>query len=258
MPLRLLTMNSRKSLKLHVGNAILGAFWIVWNQRLTFVRAVAVPMFFVVALMVVWHETYESLPSEYNYLVWIGYAFLFVLIAVKCHRIVLLAQHVGSAWTLPAWSRRETRFVAWGMVAWVAAILAFMFATTVTLTITANLPGVAQTGDGERMKYVQYAGQLVYWYVFARFCLMFPAIAIDEKTNLRQAWESSRGNGWRLFAVICVPPYCISLFIGFLYRSEATLIEYLLLTAVGTLFLAVEIAALSLSYQQLASKKEGE
>lgn len=240
--------------KLHIVNALFGAFWIVWHQRLAFLRALAVPIAFMVALMVAWRETYESVHGELAWLVWVGYCFLFVLFAVRCHRIVLLAQFVGTAWTLPAWTWRETRFACWTLAAWLVSSLAYMLVTMLIDIIIAPIHSDAEAGSTphEIGYYVRYATTAIYWYFFARFCLLLPAIAIDRKANLQHAWQWSRGNGLRLYAVICLAPYLISLATSYLYRENATLIEYLLLMALWCVFLAVEIAALSLSYKQLA------
>ncbi len=38
-------------------------------------------------------------------------------------------------------------------------------------------------------------------YVFARFCLVIPAVAEGEYPDLQLAWIRSRGNGWRLVSI---------------------------------------------------------
>jgi hypothetical protein len=136
----------------------------------------------------------------------------------------------------------------------IGATLVFGLTVTLVGNIAANLPGTTESTSIERMRYAEYAAKVAYWFFFARLCLLFPAIAVDEEANLAQAWDRSRGNGWRLFVVICVLPLCVSQAIGYLYRDAATLIEYLLLTALGTVLIAVEVAALSLSYRQLVQQ----
>lgn len=239
--------------KLHVTKALLGAVVMTWHHRRAFAQALSVPMLCIVILMVVWYQTYTSLPEEFTWIVWGCYAFLFVLVAVLCHRIMLLDQPVENAWMFPKWTWRETRFLGCGALVWAAAMLIFLLAMTVAGIIGANLPGSTEANQVERQQYVGYAAKLAYWYIFARLCLVFPAIAIDEEVNLSQAWNRSRGNGWRLFVAICVMPFCLSHLLGYMQRAEPSLLEYLLLTGLGTMLIAVEVAALSLSYRQLAN-----
>ncbi|MEP7154424.1 MAG: hypothetical protein ABI905_01525 [Betaproteobacteria bacterium] len=244
--------------KLNIANVFLGAILFPWHRRRDVAHALLVPMIFLVGVIVVWNETGASFDPGFAWVVSGVYAFLFILLAVKCHRLVLVDEPVEDAWTLPHWTRRETRFALWAVMVWGCCVAAFYVTTTVCGVIFPGLAGmasfIAPDDTAAIMKACEVAGNIAYWYVFGRFSLIFPAKALDKKGNLVRAWRYSRGNGWRLFAVVCVLPFCLSHLVSFLYRNEATLVEYLLLTALGVVFIAVEVTALSLAYRWLVQE----
>jgi hypothetical protein len=91
---------------------------------------------------------------------------------------------------------------------------------------------------------------LSYW-VVARVTLMLPAIAIDRKADLIAAWSASRRNGWRLAMIVGVLPWCLQRFTDLLYRDGASIVEFGILVVLATIFVVVEVVALSLSYWEL-------
>lgn len=123
----------------------------------------------------------------------------------------------------------------------------------VVVTLLANLFVSDTTPEPGRtvVGWIQKIGGFAALYLFTRLSLVFPATAIDEKMTLQSSWALTRNNSWRLFVVIAVLPWIISHAVGLLYRGEASGFEIVLLTCLSFALLAVEVAALSLSYREL-------
>ena len=84
---------------------------------------------------------------------------------------------------------------------------------------------------------------------------MHPATAVDRNVDLKWAWRLTKSQGWRLFIVVAILPWIISELVALLYRGDATAVETVVLTFIGTALFAVEIAALSLSYRELTKEE---
>jgi hypothetical protein len=84
-----------------------------------------------------------------------------------------------------------------------------------------------------------------------RLSLVFPATAIDAKTSLWVAWAQTRGNGLRMMLVVGAVPWILSWATHSIYRDEAGVLEALAVAGVATLFVAIGVAAVSLSYLEL-------
>lgn len=88
--------------------------------------------------------------------------------------------------------------------------------------------------------------------LFARVALVLPATAIDAHTTPFMAWRQTSGNGWRMVVVIAILPWSFRYVYYFLAGEEPGVVRVILLTALTTVLLAVEITALSLSYRELS------
>ena len=255
-----LPLNSALTPKLNIAKVLLGAVLIPWHQRRQFAHALLVPMVFLVVMVMVWRETYTSIDANFAWLASAAYGFLFILLAVRCHRLMLLTEPVEEAWTLPHWSVRETRFLVRVALVWLCCVAVFFIAQTLGGLMVATVMDLASEtiAPAKLAAYSEYAGDFAYWFVFGRLSLIFPGTAIDDERPLLYAWQRSRGNGWRLFVVVCVVPFCASQLVEQLVRQDATLLEYALLTALGVVFIAFEVAALSLAYRQLVLERDGE
>jgi len=226
---------------------------VPWWHRRAFVRALAVPVLLMFAYSVAW-EYYR--PTLYPWLTWLlacgVYGSLFTLFAVRCHRLVLLdPQAVAREWR-PRWSWRETQFFMWVAGFWLFGIAGMV----VLLIMVVNAWGMIAGPDSVELKWTEQAVRVALLYFLARLCVMFPATAVEKRPapDLSWAWQLTRGNGWRLMIVVGALPWLFSLLIGAVYRSEATTFEWVLVGLLGMALLAVEIAAVSISYRELSKK----
>jgi len=229
------------------------ALLIPWQRRADFVRALAVPLALLAGFYLAWYLLDEPARQITGwtavFLCWLAFAILFALFAVTVHRLVLLDSRPLRGIPLPAWSMREARFVLFILLIW-AIYLAVWW---VVLLIAGNL--LPRGWFESSLQPVEIAARLPALYIIARLSLVFPATAIDRNAGLKWAWRASRGNGWRLVVVVTVLPWMVSQLFGLLYRDEPSTAEVVLLTVVGTALFALEIAALSVAYRELAGNE---
>lgn len=238
---------------LSVGKVVLGAFLVPWWKRRAFARALAIPLAALATLMLSWYYAAEIVPSYAGWLLCLVYACLFTLFAVRCHRLVLIDSEMRAAELRPRWSWRETRFFYWLVGLWLISWVTWWFALLLAANAISwrHLPAEFPVW----MDWSSYACKIPALYVFARLSPILPAAAIDRTVDLKSAWLLTRKNGWRLALVVGVLPWAISQLLGLLYRGEATVVETIVLTTLGIALLAVEIAALSISYRELTNEE---
>lgn len=131
---------------------------------------------------------------------------IYTLLAVRVHRIVLAGGGVKQNWF--RWTWRETRFLGW-------LVVVYFYWTLVLVPVIA---GVGVASDFKLFSQGVWLDALAITlatvpgaYVFVRLAFLLPATAVDQKRNLRWAWELSKGNGWRLVALLWVLPMFVSL-----------------------------------------------
>lgn len=152
------------------------------------------------------------------------------MVLVAWHRVVMLQQTGRRVEPALGFGVREFRY----LLVWVALSFAFVgvFAAVVVLiTMVEFLAMLALyvllllvgLGDalvvGQRDQFVIVLWISVFFavpaasYVAGRLSLVLPALAIDRRRPLRQAWRMSAGNGWRLVAsslLVLVPMEAIA------------------------------------------------
>ncbi len=108
-------------------------------------------------------------------------------------------------------------------------------------------------------------GILAYGYVYGRLLIWLPAVAVDDRLRFGEVWAVSRGNGFRLLAVVLgvtLPLIALSLpalvFAGPLGVAEGAtrsltlgLIGSLIMEFLSFIGLAASISALSIAYGAL-------
>jgi hypothetical protein len=145
-----------------------------------------------------------------------------------------------------------------GVFAAVVAVMATVqFVAMLALYLLLLLAGVADTlVVGQRDQFVILLWISVFFavpaaaYVTGRLTLVLPALAVDRRRPLREAWRLSAGNGWRLVAaslIVLVPMESIAALCGaaaaearhsFAYvplATAAAISFYLLIVLTGTI-----------------------
>ena len=161
-------------------------------------KAIAVPALVLVALDVAGEREYveavfPDLSSPLQDLLQIvadsalsvGFA---MMIAISCHRLVILGvDSLPSAWGL-FWSRRETRFLGW------SALIAIPFGVVPILSAVLGSPLLMF------LVLVPYS-----LYLVPRLSLVLPATAIGQRPTFKGSWRLSQSNAGPLFLVMFLP-----------------------------------------------------
>ena len=83
-----------------------------------------------------------------------------------------------------------------------------------------------------------------------------PATAIDVRTNLMWSWEATKNNGTRMLILIGAVPWVTTILLDLLWRENGTMFEYVFLSILGYLAVAVEIFILSIAFREIKQVEE--
>jgi len=235
---------------------IRGAFLGPWRNLRVFSRALAVPLVSLVALTLTWHYAKKTLPYAVGWLFYLLYGLVFTLLAVACHRLVLIGSDTVTWRSASHWSWRHTRFLAWLFAIWFVQQATTFVVLNAAAFVAGMISNAAVLKLVEDSDWVTFLARIPGLYIFARLCVVLPATAIDRTPGLRRTWELTRRNGWRLVIVVGVLPWVISYMIRMLHRENPSVFETSLLVFSWTALFVVEIAALSLSYRELTNEAD--
>jgi MFS family permease len=244
--------------RLDVAKVVYGAFLVPWINRRSFARALAVPVGILVTLALSSYYLGDHVPQAFHWLLYVAYWIVFTLFAVTCHRLVLLdSATIGAEW-LPHWPRRQTRFLLWFIAVWLIFGLVIWPLWTVLGNVLHRIPGPWQDlSVKEQWDWAFRVSVVPAFYIFGRLCVIFPATALDGVVNLRWAWQLTRKNGLRLLLVAGALPWVMSQLVDLVYRDDATIVEAIVMTLLGTALFAVEISSVSLCYRELTKGEPG-
>lgn len=213
-------------------NAVL----VLWQRRAALLRITWLPA----AAYTILEVGNIYAPGALSWLCWALQLLPFVWFAVGVHRLVLTGPEDVSR----TWSSRETRF-AWLVI----GVYLVVGIASVTLALGAAVLGVSAVGDGAVVQLVfVYLLLAPGMYLFARLALVFPAVALDTPADVNWAWDTSKGNGWRL-TVVTALPLLAWLPMGNLLAWVGSELVVFIWTFVGFVVTAYEVALLSVSYR---------
>lgn len=177
---------------------------------------------------------------------------------VSCHRVFLLRRDEVLQLSAIRWSKRET----WYLINSIG--LGFLI---VIFLIPAMIGMYMLTFSGEYPKELNGIGSqwLIYifilpaFYIFSRYSLILPATAIDKNRTLGWAWRASKGNGWRLAALIGFTPTIFNTLLSKLLNLIGDFLVVNLFYASILAVLAVfEVCLISLSYAWVVTNNDVE
>lgn len=93
-----------------------------------------------------------------------------------------------------------------------------------------------------------------FYYLFGRWVLVFPAIAIDQEPKLGWSWKQTKGNGWRMFILVGLLPMTVGYLwwlLSFIGIPEFPVVEFFLGSFALFLFTPVEVAVISIAFREL-------
>ena len=95
-----------------------------------------------------------------------------------------------------------------------------------------------------------------FYYIFGRWVLVFPAIAIDQEPELGWSWKQTKGNSWRMFILVGFLPLTVGHFwylLPFIGLSEFPVVDFFLGSFALFLFTPVEVAVISIAFRELTN-----
>ena len=231
--------------RLPIVKVLFEAFSTPWVLRTAFIKKLSIPILLLIGSSYL--EVYLDGISGYL-LAFVGYL-IYAFFAVTCHRIIILGPNSVPELGIRKWTMRETRFLGWligvyimiGLMIFGVALFPSMISPLfgekaiyyIPLSVVAALPGV---------------------YVLSRLSLIFPAVSVDEKIDIKWAWDISRNNGWRLAIIVGLLPIAVGYVQTILEGENDDIFKNTLLMLIAFVVLIIEIAALSLSYKELKNE----
>lgn len=173
--------------------------------------------------------------------------FLWPVIAVTWHRFILLGDEPSGPVHFH-FGRREAIFLL------VSIFLILLFIPGAALSLAAA--ELQETPSGALLALFGLFLVAIAIYFFVRLTLLLPAVAIGDPLDPRLVLERTRGNFWRLLAVIFAvgaPILLLSSLAGSLMAGGAAmqLVAVALAAFVYVFFAVVNVAVLSIAYREL-------
>jgi hypothetical protein len=196
-----------------------------------------------------------TVPSPGNALLWLGSSvlqgILYGVLTIKVHRFVLIGEGVEPL--LPLNGKPLGRY----LLVWLG-IAASMLVVAVALFLAVRA--------AHAFAVVIYVPVIVVFvFVLTRLSLVYPAIALGSRVELRAAWNDSRGHVWSIFGVGIVsylPLVIVSVIFGIVVGiKHAALGQHpgLAVTTIGqtlfnAMFIVLAAASMSWLYRRYASE----
>ena len=211
-----------------IQRTITGAFAYVYEYRKIFAKALLIPITVLVTL--------ESIPFQGGLSVQILLHavmpfFIYIIMAITTHRIILLGPESVSEWGLYVPKQRELYF----------------FMTSIGVGLMFVPLGF--------FSIIPYVGWLITMtvscYLLARLSLVFPAIATAQDWTLSESWKVTKNHQVHMLSVVAIFPFVIGIPEMLLNHVPYMNVFTNLLSAFTTVFV---VAALSVAFQIITSK----
>jgi len=222
------------------------------QRRASLFRALALPGALTLALQFGFWFTYSGWMFErwgLQVLLALFQGLVWALFAVSCHRVLLddpdQPTPVEGLWL----GSRQIRYVLMAIVVTIP-ILVYWVSIPWFIFFWFDLNDIV---DVPRYVFRAFSWGLLLplQYLSSRIALTLPAAALRQPMSFARAWSVSRGNGWRLTAILLAAPAAISLLSPFIERPFSTLpVVYAAFGAITSLIVGVVVVAgLSYSYK---------
>jgi hypothetical protein len=238
--------------RLPLRRILFGAFALSWRHRGEVARATGLPLLAVIACTLASDLAELGSRGAARWTLYFVYSIAMSWLAISVHRLILLQGPDGHRLTDAAALKRLGRFVGMFIGLYVFYLALVMVLMNVPLLSFMRYVPAAETRPSIQVHswYILAASILALWPV-ARLSPIFPAIAVDHPADPITAWQTSRGNGWKLVIVVGALPWALQWIAYALYRDGASEVEFAVLLVLVAIFTIIEIAALSLSYWEL-------
>lgn len=167
------------------------AFFYLKEYRLSYAQALFIPALILSVVSI-------SFPENLNGMNNIAYTFVFFLmvmsyfwIVIVTHRITLLGPESVTRWGVYIPGKREFYFVIYSIS---------LFLIMIPLAVLATIPNI-----GIFLFYGTFG------YLFARLCLILPAIAIDKQYSFIDSWNATKNHQLFMLSIVWFLPFVIVL-----------------------------------------------
>ncbi len=182
-------------------------------------------------------------------------ALIYVVFCIRCHRLVLLDQTTNVEVFPPSLGEREGKFFGFFLII-IAGFLVILLCGVFCALILIGLFGISPSSFVDWPYSALF--MIPFSYMLGRFCMVFPATAVDFRPTLNWAWEQSKDVAWRLGILVGIVPWVLSflyddlhawLFFGLNQYPFA----YSLITGMlWHVWMAIEVAVLSIAFRELS------
>ena len=138
---------------------------------------------------------------------------LYTVFCIRCHRLLLLGPATEDDVFPPHFGEREYNFFSFLFIIYAGIAIVILPGFVIAL-ILSSLLGISDTWHEEWILLPLFEIPLAY--LLGRYCMVFPAAAVDLQPSLTWAWEQSKDVAWRLG---------ISAMVSFLHLSWRYLIR---------------------------------
>jgi len=224
---------------------------ITWENKFSLFCMLIIPYFISTLLAFIQIPLSSSYGNLAGFSVLLLISLISTLYISSCHRFVLLGKKSVPAWGILIPGKREFKFLGW-MIALTIIFSIFALLEVITIGLTGVLFGFLKVLPNTFILLLIF---LPWGYLFSRWILIFPAVAIDERPDLKWSWDKSRGNGWRLFLLASIPFIPGAFFSIFLPAGRPLLLDGLLV-CLNFVLTVLAIILISLSYEELCMHED--
>lgn len=237
--------------KLPILNIIIEAFWYPWKYKYQFFNALAFPVVLVVSIAAVWSEIKPE-SHMINLFIYIIYFLSMSFFAISCHRFILMGADKKVSLDYATMMKMIIIFSVWAIIVYILAGIPLAVIMTIAANITSdkNLISSSHNLTADNFNWVKLVLLLPVGYLLGRFSLVFPATAVGVRTSVKWSWLATKNNGFRMLVLIGVLPWVTTILLDLLWRENGTMFEYVFLSILGYIVLAVEIFILSLAFKK--------
>ncbi|MCW8934701.1 MAG: hypothetical protein OQK98_08250 [Gammaproteobacteria bacterium] len=230
--------------KISITKIVSNAFIIPWNNLFFYSCVLSVPILILVSVWSVWlvlapYNPYVSSPGFLVYCA--SYAYL----AITCHRLILTKNKTLKQ-LLAIDIKQFIRFIILATIVYALSLAVRL----VIVNIYVNLFNDSIQAD-TNLEIAEYIAYLPSMYIIARFCIIFPAVALGYKPKLAWAWNATRKYHLHILFIVALFPWALEIIIYALYRENSTLVEQLFITFLTYISTVIGVFAISLTYNEL-------
>ncbi|OAH98219.1 hypothetical protein A1332_20770 [Methylomonas methanica] len=237
--------------KLQAWPIVLNTLKMAWITKKAFFNVISLPtlILLVYCALIFKYANNIGFPLMLLFMGILGIGFSWL--AIMCHRLILVSDFKVSNNLDFRMGVRAAKFLAMSFQVFiVASLVETIVFMSMLFMFNGHLPSI---GLEDIRFWIKLFSLVLGGYVTARLSLVLPATAMDKKVSLKWSWVITRGNGFNMFAIVCLFPLFFNFIITMLWRENATDIENAVLSIATFFVTAIEVIALSLTYKEFES-----